>query len=240
MALPQITSDLKIIQKLDDYPNDVGGLSADELKAKFDEAGETIAEYLNETLLPAITAENTPFASTDGIKADTVQAAIMALYSQLQGLVLGAIPNGSVTLVKLADDVRTTLTNLAEKDTEIAESVDTLSTQLATIIGILNEEIAKKQNKATANLYTLLATNWTQDVTAGLYTQTLLVSGVKEDTAVVIVDVQLPTNAAARDTILDAWNAGAGIYPVTQGNGTLKFYADEAPTVNIPINVGVL
>ena len=50
MALTKMTKDMAIIQALDDEPNDVGGLSAQELKEKFDEAGETIKKYLNETL----------------------------------------------------------------------------------------------------------------------------------------------------------------------------------------------
>ena len=54
MAITQLFDDLKIIQSLDDEPNDVGGLSAQELKAKFDEAGERIKDYINGTLLPAL------------------------------------------------------------------------------------------------------------------------------------------------------------------------------------------
>lgn len=50
MALTKMTKDMAIIQALDDEPNDVGGLTAQELKEKFDEAGETIKKYLNETL----------------------------------------------------------------------------------------------------------------------------------------------------------------------------------------------
>ena len=56
MALQKLTKDLKIIAKLDDEPNDVGGLTADELKAKFDEAGEAIKEYLNDVLLAQLEA----------------------------------------------------------------------------------------------------------------------------------------------------------------------------------------
>lgn len=45
---------MNVIQKLDDEPNDVGGLTAAQLKAKFDESGNTIKTYLNDTLLPAL------------------------------------------------------------------------------------------------------------------------------------------------------------------------------------------
>ena len=54
MAIKQLTDDLNIIQKLDDEPNDVGGLTAQELKTAFDEAGNTIQQYINGTLIPAL------------------------------------------------------------------------------------------------------------------------------------------------------------------------------------------
>lgn len=54
MALTQFSKDMHIIAALGDEPNDVGGLSAAELKAKFDEGGVSVKEYLNETLLPEI------------------------------------------------------------------------------------------------------------------------------------------------------------------------------------------
>ena len=52
-----LNGDLNIIQKLDDEPNDVGGLTAAELKAKFDESGLTIQKYINQTLIPELLAE---------------------------------------------------------------------------------------------------------------------------------------------------------------------------------------
>lgn len=58
MALSKLTKDMAIIQKLDDEPNDVGGLTAEQLKAKFDEAGEAVKAYLNGTLLPELGSEN--------------------------------------------------------------------------------------------------------------------------------------------------------------------------------------
>lgn len=54
MSLEKLTKDLNIVQTLDDEPNDVGGLSAAELKKKFDEGSLTIQEYINATLLPAL------------------------------------------------------------------------------------------------------------------------------------------------------------------------------------------
>ena len=50
MAFTKFEKDMAIISALDDEPNDVGGLSAAELKAKFDEGGQAIKDYLNSTL----------------------------------------------------------------------------------------------------------------------------------------------------------------------------------------------
>lgn len=59
--LPFLDEDEKklfIIRGLDDEPNEKNGLSADELKAKFDEAGLVIQQYINKELIPAILAED--------------------------------------------------------------------------------------------------------------------------------------------------------------------------------------
>ncbi len=56
MALSKFTEDMAIIQKLDDEPNDVGGLTSAELKERFDRGGTKLQEYLNNTLLPQLEA----------------------------------------------------------------------------------------------------------------------------------------------------------------------------------------
>lgn len=58
LEIQLLDGDLNIIQKLDDEPNDVGGLTSAELKAKFDESGNIIKKYINETLIPAILTDN--------------------------------------------------------------------------------------------------------------------------------------------------------------------------------------
>lgn len=53
-----IDDDLNIIQKLDDEPNDVGGLTSAELKEHFDRAGNIIKDYINNELIPAVVASD--------------------------------------------------------------------------------------------------------------------------------------------------------------------------------------
>lgn len=54
MSIEQFSKDMLIISRLDDEPNDAGGLTAAQLKGKFDEGGAAVKEYLNNVLLPAL------------------------------------------------------------------------------------------------------------------------------------------------------------------------------------------
>lgn len=56
LAALAFPDNLKIVQGLEDEPNDVGGMSADDLKKTFDKAGLTIQTYINETLVPEVVA----------------------------------------------------------------------------------------------------------------------------------------------------------------------------------------
>ena len=74
LDITMMNGDLNIIQKLDDEPNDVGGLSATQLKEEFDKAGNTIKTYLNETLIPELLAAD----ATERSRAEAEQARLMA------------------------------------------------------------------------------------------------------------------------------------------------------------------
>ncbi len=102
MSIPKLTNDLAIIQKLSDLPNSTEGLTAEQLKAKFDEAGLEIQRWINETLVPAITAGNIPFPKSAEVDAETVEAAILAVWQQITDAASGAIIDGTVTKAKLA------------------------------------------------------------------------------------------------------------------------------------------
>lgn len=73
LEIQLLDGDLNIIQKLDDEPNDVGGLTSAELKAKFDESGNIIKKYINETLIPAVLTDDATEESRK--QAEAVRAA---------------------------------------------------------------------------------------------------------------------------------------------------------------------
>lgn len=74
LEIQMLDGDLNIIQKLDDEPNDVGGLTSAELKAKFDEGGNIIKKYINETLIPAVLTEDATEESRKQAEAARVAA----------------------------------------------------------------------------------------------------------------------------------------------------------------------
>lgn len=74
LEIQMLDGDLNIIQKLDDEPNDVGGLTSAELKAKFDEGGNIIKKYINETLIPAVLTDDATEESRKQAEAARVAA----------------------------------------------------------------------------------------------------------------------------------------------------------------------
>lgn len=85
MAIANFDKDVEVIQKLDDEPNDVQGLTPEELKLKFDQAAIWLKEYINTVLLPGITGTGSAGggsgasnigAGVDDFAGDTVQAVL--------------------------------------------------------------------------------------------------------------------------------------------------------------------
>jgi len=103
MALPTLDSDLGIIAALPDEPNDDGGLTATQLKAKFDEAANKIQTYLNDTHLPEHTAEKISATPFTGIESENVQAALEELYGVCRNAVSESIPTDAITTSKILD-----------------------------------------------------------------------------------------------------------------------------------------
>ena len=106
MALPTCNEDMNIISKLDDEPNDVGGLSAASLKAKFDLAGNLLKKALND-LVAALgnnaAAKNIGSAPTTAVNKTNVQDAIENVQSQIADVSQSGIADASVTAAKIAD-----------------------------------------------------------------------------------------------------------------------------------------
>lgn len=107
MPFERFLKNMEIVAQLDDEPNDVGGLTAGELKEKFDEGGQAVKEYLNGTLLPGLESETAagdigaaPFGKVTGTD---VQTQLQQISDSVEQVALGQIPDGSIGADKLAN-----------------------------------------------------------------------------------------------------------------------------------------
>lgn len=130
MALPTLEKDISYISKLADQPNDTTGsnLSAADLKARFDAAGEDIKAYLNSVLLPAL--ETAIAAAAEGVAGDAQigtdkisDNAITASKLAASAVVTNAIANLAVATAKLADKA-VTEAKIAEKSVSANKIAD--------------------------------------------------------------------------------------------------------------------
>lgn len=128
MAFTKNTDDMNIIQKLDDEPNDRGGMTAAALKAKFDEAGITLQDFINDhvdELGAATAAANLGFATSSAVPATNIQAAIENVQSQVADATTGEIANAGITNAKLADGAAAGWENISNDVTlEVETEVD--------------------------------------------------------------------------------------------------------------------
>ena len=108
MALTTFNEDMEIISKQSTYPNDADGMTPEELKARFDQAGKLLKAYVNGTLLKELGgttgAANLGVDKVNGTDmGSTIQAALDALAAQIVEATLGTIPDKSIGESKLAD-----------------------------------------------------------------------------------------------------------------------------------------
>lgn len=110
MAFPTMTTSVSNIQTQPDEPV----ISAATLKALFDKAGEDIVAYINSTLLVALEentlgssgAESLGCAAIAGVTGTKVRAILVDLKDQIDAIVLGSIPDASITAAKMDADMQ--------------------------------------------------------------------------------------------------------------------------------------
>lgn len=237
MSIPTLNTDLSIIQKLDDYPNDIGGLSAAQLKAKFDEGVLAIQTYINEVLIPALIASQLPFAPSTAVNASTVQAAIENVQAQISSAVAGSIPNNTVGMEKLTKTVQ----NAIASGGGAAEAVTALSKTVAQNVAATNEnttaiaainaanvnrdaEIAKigdKADKSQGATFVLTAAGWAN----GKQTVAINIGSERNDA------VGLDTSAT-----LAQWQEAAkcGVKVYSANEEGITFSCETVPTLDLP------
>lgn len=163
MPLEKLVAFTKKVQDLADKPN--ATMTAAEVKAQFDAAPDEVRVYLNKliTVLESTTdgdsgAENigaTPFSTSPA----TVQGILEWLKVQIDSTVLGQIPDGSITDVKLSDgptEIKQRINDHQADDTShvrygIATGIDAKTTTLNPTPTALVEGFALSFKNNTAN-----------------------------------------------------------------------------------------
>lgn len=119
MSFTKSTTDISVHQKLGDYPNQDNGMTADELKKKFDYPAETLQNDLNK-IVEELENENAT-QSIGASKLDendetenNVQAKLDKIYQATKDVTLGQIPDGTITEKKLASDYANSLAKKEE------------------------------------------------------------------------------------------------------------------------------
>lgn len=240
MSIPTLDTDLSIIQKLDDYPNDVGGLSAAGLKAKFDEAGLALQKYINEVLIPALIAGNLPFTASTAIQAETVQAAIENVQLQLANVSAGSLPNNSVGMEKLSKSVQDSInsggkagaavTDLVPRVNRIEESAEAATSAIADIqeLDVLQsaaiaknaQDIAGKADLSTSSSFTISKDGWTDN------RQTIALAVGSRNAAVGL------DSSATDEQCKESANCNVRLYSSNETSITLS--CDTVPTLDLP------
>ena len=237
MSIPTLNTDLSIIQKLDDYPNDIGGLSAAQLKAKFDEGVLALQTYINTVLIPALIASNVSFTPTAAVDAETVQAAIENVQAQLAGISAGTIPNNTIGMEKLTKTVQnaiasgggaaTAVTSLSEIVSETVAVTNENTTAIAAINAEnvnRDAEIAKigdKAEKSKGATFVLTAAGWAENK------QTVAINiGAGRNDAVGL------DTAATLAQWQEAAKCGVKVYSANEEG--ITFSCETVPTLDLP------
>lgn len=118
MGFTRSTTDIKVHQKLGDYPNQDDGLTPEELKKRFDYPAETLQNDLNkleeelEKQVASASIGAIPFDDND-TSPNNVQGKLYQLRKDIQEISLGQIPDGTITSAKIEQNYEKTI---AKKD----------------------------------------------------------------------------------------------------------------------------
>lgn len=250
MALPIFEKDIAFVSKLDDYPNDVGGLSAAELKAVFDQAGQEIQQYINDTLIPEVESEiqmaaegerpggnlNGDVLAVGSVTGDKLAYKTVTGEKLADGSVnAAALANSAVTNEKLAIDAVTTA-----KIADLAVSAEKLADNAVSERKIRNGSVTNTKIAAGAISSDKLAPNAAHSV----ITVTLTASGWVGSSQTVTANgmaspAQMDFIASPAPASHDAY-CEAGIRCVNSDTNSVTFQCLEIPTVDIQAYITIL
>lgn len=218
MSFTTFTGEVNNISQLSDTPTITEGLSPDELKARFDLGGARIKDFINNTLIPQL--ERTSAAANIG--AQSVNG-----FSQFTDVQTGLslIIN---KLLKLSEEFSSGAI-IAQN----AISTEKVQNGAITNPKLGNNAITEEKIVSGAVSTTFTATLGTTWSGSGPYTQTVEIEGLLA-TDNPIIDVTA-SGTFATDKKRD--EEFSKVYRATVQDGSITFYAKEAPTVELPVRL---
>ncbi len=247
MGLPLLEKDLAYISKLDTYPTDVGGMSAEELKAAFDAASQDIQNYINRLLIPQIESDidaaSQGVPSGEGINGSRLvensvpDSKIINLNGdKIDNGTIGTEKHekGSITRELLSEDAKTVQTEDFPNKVVPGRALEDNTIPFTKYgDGSITAEKVNADSRTQYFSATLTVDGWTGD--AAPYTQTVNVGGVValDRPKVYLVP---PETFADVEAAEEAYGL---LYDVNSGSGTATFKAKEKPTVAINVALEV-
>lgn len=256
MALPKFEKDILIISKLADEPNDVGGLSAEELKSKFDEGASLIKDYINEELLPKVESDIEAAAlgitSGGGIGGDTLRDGSITGEKLANGsigkgkLAMGAvesdnIADSSINVFKLADSCVTEkkLSNGAVTGKKIA--ADSINADHIFTGAVVNDKIATNAVTADKIASGAVSTVYYVEVdgvsgVAAPYSKTITVTGLPDSNRI-IADLICSDDWATTEAEEEAFGK---ISKIIASEGAITVYSKEKIDIKLSLKLLVI
>ena len=223
MGLTKLTEDLNIISALSDLPNTEDGLTADEMKAKFDEAVNIIKNFINLTNIPEL--EDAINAAAQGIGFDGVGTNSIAddaittpkLHQTVgeEAVTTETIRDKAIIFSKLSEEVQNLLNVLQERVATATSLLGNVTTSYNNVLEVLNTK--QPQHKTGTVTLESGQTTWTKSVT-----------GVTADNDICV--------SPQGESSISAWGT-YGVKATAQAAGTVTFKADTAPASAITVGV---
>lgn len=228
-----LDGDISFISKLDDEPNDVGGMTSAQLKAEFDKAGNVIKDYINNSLIPEILA------------ADAVEATRTANEARREANEEARISEerdriASEEIRKANEDVR--VANEALRVTAEQARIEAENNRHAVSADIITrsekaadeaEKAAEEAKKTAATikppvsvLSTMLASGWVENV----YSFETEYPNSKND-----ITIEVASTATA-----EQFEAFGGAMICGSADRNIATAIGDVPTVDIPIIIKVV
>lgn len=235
--LPSFEEDMDIIQKLGDTPGTDNNLSAGELKARFDKAGNLLKTYLNK-IVPMI--NNVFSGEGDVISGGTLIGDLDMNGNRLLG-VRAPAADADAANKKYVDEAAAAAKNacLPASGGTMTGNIDLGGNALTNVKAPAAATDAATKGYVDGKrlvLTTTIPASWTGS--AEPYTQTISVPGILATDTPHIMPVYTDPNYSVALAQIEGWS---NIVSAFSGDGVIAFYCrPDKPAVAIPIQIEVM